>query len=72
MGRKKKQGGPGALSADARELVLMSLARKAAAGDNTAARIYLDEYRQQHGNTAEKDLLAEARKLLDAIPSAID
>ena len=69
MGRKKN---PGALSAETRELVLMALARKAAAGNTTAAKIFLDEYRQQNGNTAEKDLLAEARKILDTIPSAID
>ena len=46
MGRKKK---PGALSAETREFVLTALAQKAAAGNVGAAKIYLDEYRQQNG-----------------------
>ena len=46
MGKKQKTG---ALSAETRELVLMALARKAAAGNTAAARIYLDEYKAQNG-----------------------
>ena len=52
MGRKKK---PGALSAETRELVLMALAQQAVTGNTKAARIYLDEYRQQHAGTDEAD-----------------
>ena len=70
MGRKKKES-PGALSPEMRERVLMTLARKAAEGNIQAARIFLDEYRAQHGNTADKEQLAEAYKILDSISQEV-
>ena len=56
---KKKKDSPGALSDEARDAVLLALARKAAAGNITAARLFLEEYRAQHpGEAAPADYSA--------------